>query len=187
MSDLFHEDVPNEWREQVWDVMRRCPQHRFFMLTKRYRRMRYWAVSRDASVLPNVAIGVSIETQAWAEKRIPALLETPAAMRFVSVEPCLSPVSLALMRLGRLDALAGDAKTRTGEIYAGGHGLDWVIAGCESGPGRRTTCLDWFRTLRDECIHSNVPFFLKQMDVGGKLRHMPRLDGRVWDQRPEGW
>lgn len=63
-------------------------------------------------------------------------------------------------------------------------GIDWLICGCESGPGRRPTDPDWIRALRDQCVNAGVPFFLKQMEVDGKLVKMPELDGRVWDQMP---
>lgn len=95
--------------------------------------------------LPNVWLGVSVESQKWADVRIPKLLETPAAVRFLSCEPLLGPVNLAGL-------LQGDARV----------GIDWVIVGGESGPGARPMHPDWARSLRDQCVAAGVPFFFKQ-------------------------
>jgi protein gp37 len=102
--------------------------------------------------LPNVWLGVSVEHQAAADERIPLLLETPAAVRFLSCEPLLGPIDLrrwTLAEHGRRDIGAAP-------------GLSWVIAGCESGPGARPADVAWFRSLRDQCAAAGVPFFLKQ-------------------------
>lgn len=151
--------------------------------------------------LPNVHIGVTTENQAMADERIGALLQVPAAVRFVSVEPMLGPVDLTAFlpyelftckRCGE-EFSAGEADHNGHHAYCGGEpdpqghteGLDWVIAGSESGPGRRPAELDWFRSLHGQCQAARVPFFLKQVDVGGKLEHSPELDGRQWREFPE--
>lgn len=115
--------------------------------------------------LPNVWLGVTAENQGTANKRISILRQTPAAMRFVSVEPMLEPVKLGLAK--------------------GLPGLDWVICGEESGPNARHVGDGPIRDLKNQCVAAGVPFMLKQMWIGGKLVKMPELDGRVWDQRPE--
>jgi protein gp37 len=128
--------------------------------------------------LPNVWIGVSVENQAAADERIPDLLATPAAVRFLSCEPLIGPVDLDM---GRCDdpyhgesewGLADDDATpwcnECDEERSFGHwlraedGIDWVIAGCESGPGARQCDVDWMRSIRDQCTAESVPFFLKQ-------------------------
>jgi protein gp37 len=106
--------------------------------------------------LPNVWLGVSVENQAAADERIPLLLETPAALRFLSCEPLLGPVNVCAVP---------DGKTRLAEFSARNTPLgdiDWVIAGCESGRGARPAQVDWYRALRDQCAAAGVPFFLKQ-------------------------
>ena len=165
MSDLFHDSIPDEYIARVWQVMGAAPQHTYQILTKRHARMRSW-VSRwlsgeiaepyDArpaplppparSVLDCVWLGVSAENQQWADIRIPALLDTPAAVRFVSAEPLL----------GRID-LTGLLVTAGGSEQ-----VDWVIVGGESGPGARPMHPDWARLLRDQCGDAGIAFFFKQ-------------------------
>lgn len=116
------------------------------------------AITGDATPgwpLPNVHLGVSVENQAAADERIPELLRTPAAVRFLSCEPLLGDLNLALW----LGSTAAD----------GGHvpGIDWVITGCESGPGARGAESAWYRSLRDQCEEAGVPFFLKQATEEG--------------------
>jgi protein gp37 len=172
MGDLFHEDVPRRWQVLVWRRMISCPQHTFMVLTKRPERMREFV--RDSLLfpvfpnrpLPNVWLGVTAENQAMAEERVPVLLSIPAAVRFVSCEPCLGPVKLDNPSAPLL------------------RGLQWVIAGGESGPKRRPSDPEWFRSLRDQCAAAGVPFFLKQMEVDGRVVKMPELDGVVHDARP---
>jgi protein gp37 len=114
--------------------------------------------------LPNVWLGVSVEDQATADERIPVLLETPAAIRFVSYEPALGPINLRRVVLHApiyLDALGGwRFQEEGGDIDT--RRLDWVIAGSESGPGARPAELDWFRSVRDQCAAAAVPYFFKQ-------------------------
>ena len=178
MSDLFHEDVPTTFIAAVFDVMARTPQHTYQVLTKRHARLR--SLGRGATFgegwpLPNVWLGVSVENQQWADIRIPALLETPAAVRFLSCEPLLGPVDLIgqggdLVGAG-IYALPDPPEHDDGEPVCIDHGaeqcrrcrfVDWVIAGGESGPGARPMHPDWVRSLRDQCEGARVPFFFKQ-------------------------
>ena len=187
MSDLFHEDLPDEFIDKVFGVMALCPQHTFQVLTKRPNRMREWMekerkrvavveclaelyvghpelaerwpfdVQRATGVglrgwpLPNVWLGVSVEDQKRAAERIPLLLTTPAAVRWISAEPLLGPVSLEPQRvpydLGQLPD----------------YDLDWVVVGGESGPQARDMDVAWARSLREECRDLNIAFFMKQM------------------------
>jgi protein gp37 len=169
MSDLFHEDVPDDFIRAVWCTMFDTPQHTYQILTKRPRRMLEYLLPRlsiggiIAKPLDNVWLGVSVEDQARADERIPLLLQTPAAVRWISAEPLIGPVDLTRLVGGQLDALAGDRKTSAGEIFAGGHGLDWVVVGGESGPGARPFYIEWARSLRDQCRAAGVPYFLKQL------------------------
>jgi protein gp37 len=224
MSDLFHADVPDEFIARVWAVMAATPQHTYQVLTKRHGRMRsllnrgtvgtagffddveqamaeFTHAEPSGWPLPNVWLGCSVEDQKRADLRIPALLETPAAVRFLSCEPLLGPVSLARpdgevnqgFRGGRCGAAPGSCGDNTCRT-----GIDWVIAGGESGPGARPMHPDWARSLRDQCTAAGVPFFFKQWGEWvhrkdsvelvrvGKKQAGRELDGRVWDEYPAG-
>jgi protein gp37 len=164
MSDLFHDDIPARYIFEVLDVIRKCPQHIFQVLTKRPERMRdIFKMIDPICQYKNLWLGVTAENQEQTDKRIPVLSQTPAEIRFVSVEPMLGPVDLSRHLM-----------------Y-----LDWVICGSESGPGRRPTEISWIRSLRDQCVSAGVSFFLKQMDVDGQLVKMPELEGKTWAQFPQ--
>lgn len=162
MSDLFHDQVSDDYIARVFAVMAQASQHTFQILTKRHARMRSllrkWApitgtppwVHTGPWPLPNVWLGVSVENQQWADIRIPALLDTPAAVRWISAEPLLGPVVLH-------DHWIGADPYRHDEPR-----LDWVVTGGESGPGARPMHPDWARSLRDQCEAADVPFFMKQ-------------------------
>lgn len=119
----------------------------------------------------NIWLGVSVENQQWADTRIPALLDTPAAVRFLSCEPLLGPVDLASSGYLSPDEFA--------------RGIGWVIVGAESGRGARPMNEQWARTIKDQCQATDTAFFLKQYAVNGRKVHLPELDGRVWDEFPE--
>ena len=177
MSDLFHDDVRDDYIARVWAVMALAPQHTFQVLTKRHGRMRSLLNSADfyglvrAALhllhdvpeleafgterfpLPNVWMGVSVEDQQWADIRVPALLDTPAAVRFLSCEPLLGPVDLAphMPEVPYWDS-------REAEDW----GIHWVIAGGESGRRARPMQAEWARSLRDQCADTGTAFFMKQ-------------------------
>ena len=158
MSDLFHPSVPVSFIEAVFAVMNRASRHTFQILTKRPDRVaRLDALARWT---PNIWLGVSIESERWLGRR-ELLLTTGAQTKFLSLEPLLGP-------LPGLD-LAG---------------IDWVIAGGESGPGARPMQAEWVRGIRDACVRSNVPFFFKQWGGVFKKRTGRMLDGQTWDQMP---
>ena len=212
MSDLFHEDVPNDFIASVFGAMALSQQHTFMILTKRPKRATDWfqdigGTTRRAWVLlsaarlinadrikfpdwplPNVWLGVSVEDQATADERIPLLCQTPAAVRFVSYEPALGPVDFASIN-GALSSWF-----RNGDIDVVDEGrLHWIIMGGESGPGARPMHPDWARSVRDQCQAAGVPFFFKQWGgptkqkivIDGKLVVHRMLDGCVWDEFPE--
>jgi protein gp37 len=157
LSDLFHDAIPDEFIAKVFAVMAQTSRHLYVILTKRHARMRSLLssaafielvqreVPADGWPLRNVILGVSVENQKWADIRIPALLETPAAVRCASAEPLL----------GQLDL---DRWLRPSP----GCGLGWVICGGESGHGARPMHPDWPRSLRDQCTAAGVSFFFKQ-------------------------
>ncbi|CAJ1003906.1 DUF5131 family protein [Brevibacillus aydinogluensis] len=172
MSDLFHEDVPEGFIGSVWDVMARTPRHTYQILTKRPERMQEllskwaddgWYWRREYGMwcgpltgpLPNVWLGVSVENQKAADERIPLLLQTPAAVRFLSCEPLLGPVDLEFTAQFEHPDNEGYGVTAI-------KGIDWVIVGGESGPNARPMHPEWVRGLRDQCEDYGVPFFFKQ-------------------------
>jgi protein gp37 len=158
MGDLFHRDVPIEFIQSVFDVMRSARQHTFQILTKRARRLAL--IGRKLDWPSNVWMGVSVESQDY-KWRIDCLREVGAAVRFISFEPLLDSVSGV-----ELD------------------GIHWAIVGGESGPGARPMCAEWARDIRDQCLAAGVPFFFKQWG-GVRRRESGRvLDGRVWDEYP---
>lgn len=249
MSDLFHEAVPNKFIDQVFAAMALAPHHTFQVLTKRPERMlEYMRASDRAEAvghaetmlyekaprtkgyfgpthrhelwpLPNVWLGVSVEDQAAADERIPLLLNTPAAVRWISAEPLLGPIDL-----------------RWGGLRPDRPRLDWVVVGGESGSGARPMHPAWARSLRDQCVAAGVPYLFKQwgewapgnayaaadlyprdrtriksgfftynddwicndkvgrganpfrqtMDRIGKKAAGRELDGRTWDEYPQG-
>lgn len=158
MSDLFHELVPLAFVKQVFEVMEGTERHTFQILTKRAERL-----AELAQHLPwpeNVWMGVSVENMRWAS-RADYLRIVPAAVKFISAEPLLGP----------LDTLDLD-------------GIDWLIAGGESGPGHRPMHAEWVRTLRDRCEDEEVPFFFKQWGGRSSKAGGRTLDGRVYSEMP---
>ena len=161
MSDLFHEKVPLEFIEEVFEVMRHASQHRFQVLTKRSERLAELAPRLDWA--PNIWMGVSVESQKWVQ-RIDDLRATPAAVKFISFEPLLGPVT-------DLNLTA----------------IDWAIVGGESGPGARPMMKEWATQIRDRCIKDAVPFFFKQWGGTRKKQNGRQLEGEDWSQMPKSW
>lgn len=199
LSDLFHEDVPDDFIDQVFAVMAWAHWHTFQVLTKRPARMREYLTTGNRLALienarcdlcvreggpcgfpgddcglladtvlplPNVWLGVSVEDQAAADERIPLLLQTPAAVRFLSCEPLLGPVDLWSARYPGRDGGAGK-----GSAFAWGRGVQWVIVGGESGSRHRPLNHEWACSQRDQCRAAGVAFFGKQ--DSGRTSHVP--------------
>ncbi|MCK9519296.1 MAG: phage Gp37/Gp68 family protein [Dehalococcoidia bacterium] len=180
-NDLFHEDVPFKFINEVFAIMNLCRQHTFLTLTKRPDRMIVYfeydrkqtedlkissGIDIDYEPLPNIWLGVTAENQQRADERIPILLQIPAAVRFVSVEPMLGPVHL---KLGPYPPCKHRGCYHHISHPCEGCGrkqgilpVDWIICGGESGPGARPMHPDWVRSLRDQCQAAGVPFFFKQ-------------------------
>jgi protein gp37 len=158
MSDLFHESVPIEYIELVFDVMRRAHWHRFQVLTKRSEQLAELAPQLPWE--PHIWMGVSVESARY-RGRIDELRRTGARIKFLSLEPLLGP-------LPELDL----------------RGIHWVIVGGESGPGARPMKPAWARDLRDQCRRTRVPFFFKQWGGTNKKLTGRVLDGRTWDEMP---
>lgn len=192
MGDLFHEDVPDEWIDRAFAVMAICDRHTFQILTKRSSRMKVYlsdpdmpkrvaaeagstmadgdtwlsVLSKQRWPLHNVWLGVSAERQIEADERIPDLLATPAAVRFVSAEPLLGPIDFTqgIYHDAVGISMRGYLKNRdeSDDFHFHAPKLDWIIAGGESGPGARPMHPDWALSIRDQCAASGTPFFFKQ-------------------------
>lgn len=215
MSDLFHEDVPDAFIDRVFAVMALAPQHTFQILTKRAERMRDYMtkenysrlahVAKAAHVmvggnrvglwpLPNVWLGVSVENQRLADERIPLLLQTPAAVRFISAEPLLGAVDVEPFL--QYEPFHEHYKMTLGASEW--RGLDWVIVGGESGAEARPFAEEWARSIVNQCRAASVPVFVKQLGsnphslyvtnnegvyiggVGGRLRDSHGGDPSEW-------
>jgi len=205
MSDLFHPDVPDEFISKVWGTMSLTPRHSYQILTKRPERMaqvvplladEHRPPSGYNWPLSNIWLMTSAEDQPTLDERLVHLINTPAAVWGVSLEPLLGPIDF------------GD------DFWESGNRLDWVVVGGESGPKARPMHPDWVRSVRDQCVAAGVPFLFKQwgacilgstwksdfiprgtsrfLDEGGtewmrvgKKAAGRELDGRVWDQYPQ--
>lgn len=213
MGDLFHDDVPTWMRFEVLDIVLQAKQHTFLILTKRPANMKeyfdwyYTKCGRTTETIKNLWLGVTAENQQAADERIPLLLQTPAAVRFVSCEPLLELVDLGQYLISSQNFFFNDVPERPN--------LDWVIVGGETGPNARPMHPYWVMSLRDQCQAAGVPFFLKSWGewlpnaqeyncspggndfeqrhvlVGdvmmcrvGKKRAGRLLDGRTWDEIP---
>ena len=200
MGDLFHEDVPSEFIRKVWIIMIEARQHTFQVLTKRPDRMAEFLKTHapvramtgetyGKDFLPkNIWLGVTAENQEEADKRIPILLDTPAAVRFVSVEPMLEAINLTNIdcsgyyenmksdcdRYVSVDSLSGIyslSATDLEHVSGKGFGLNWVIVGGETGANARPMHPDWVRSIKEQCKEEKVPFFFKQW---GEFNTLPQ-------------
>lgn len=256
MSDLFHENVKDEWIDKIFAVIALRPQHTFQILTKRPERMaayfsekwqpapaqnigrfhipaesvgedRRCQISRAVDdlvtdhklvdleddnswtsegglkvlrfpwPLPNVWLGTSIENQKTADERIPHLLQTPAAVRFLSVEPLLEAVDLEIFPTHKCNGVDGGERHGNANkcnicgrfSTAKREGIDWVIVGGESGPGARPMHPDWARSIRDQCIAAGVKFFFKQWGAWTPERpeHYHRVSGKRYSSESFCW
>lgn len=225
MSDLFHEDVPFETIDKIFAVMALAQHHTFQILTKRADRMREYFIGFDTSRIepralrlanspcaghvveewfddnfPNVWLGVSVEDQESAEMRIPHLLATRAAVRFLSCEPLLGPVDFSEIGNAIFNRERSIRKLMYGPTACNYEQadsmiaypeIDWVIVGGESGPNARPMDPNWARLVRDQCQASGVPFFFKQWGEYnkegqrvGKKAAGRLLDSREWNEMP---
>jgi len=231
-GDAWHESVPVEWIDRELAVAALTPHHRHLFLTKRSTHMRRYF--EDPSTperildqckdlgglprrwqwpLPNVWLGVSVEDQARAEERIPDLLDTPAALRWLSCEPLLGPVDLTFLKTGLFKgagSLEGRTVQRITNCLSRADGIKWAVVGGESGHGARPMHPAWPVSLLDQCEEAGIPFLFKQWgeysahDMGtedprsialdpdhveytrvGKTRAGRRLHGRLHDGYPE--
>jgi protein gp37 len=159
MSDLFHEDVPLDYIQQVFDVMNRANWHQYQVLTKRAERVH--KLSPQLKWASHIWMGVSVENEKYLD-RIDHLRKTSAHVKFLSLEPLLGPLHNMNLR-----------------------GIDWAIVGGESGPGARPIDPAWVTDIRDQCVRAGVAFFFKQWGGVQKKKTGRILEGRTWNEMPE--
>ncbi len=159
MSDLFHEDAPLDYIQQVFEVMNQANWHQFQVLTKRAERVQ--ELSHHLKWAPHIWMGVSVENAKYFD-RIDHLRKTGAHVKFLSLEPLLGPLHKMNLR-----------------------GIDWAIVGGESGPGARRVDPAWVTDIRDQCLTAGVAFFFKQWGGVQKKKTGRILEGRTWDQMPK--
>ncbi len=189
-SDFFIEEADFFWRPEAWEVIRKTPHHTYQILTKRPERIMQGADKAELpwgsweEPWPNVWIGVSVENQRMADLRVSLLLQVPAAVRFLSIEPLLGPVDLSNWL--PIYPLSMPKENMPPHV-------SWVIVGGESGDKKagvkaRPLNLDYVRSIRDQCVAADVPFFFKQYsgDSLAEVKAKGRLlDDREWNQMPE--
>jgi len=201
MADLFDPGIPASFIDRVFAVMAAAPRHTFLLLTKRPDRMAQYK-ERRGKPLSNVWRGTSVLTQADADKRIPDLLACPAAVHWVSYEPAIEYVTFTKVICetagcgwtGDVGDLACDVdecgaldtccpRCAGAKVYDR-LPVDWLVMGAESGPGARPCKPNWARSVRDQCAAAGVPFYLKAMEIDGKMVSLPYLDGRQHKEMP---
>ncbi len=209
LADVFDAEVSQDWKNQLFSIIESinqvCGYLEWLLLTKRIENVNYMMPRNWLEDPPSfIRLGVTAENQEMADYRIPKLLKVWSGKNFVSVEPMLGSVNLTRIRWAKISVDVADYRrlgvpapdemwslrdalySHPGDEYNKPlHGIDWVIAGSESGPKARPFDPDWARSLRNQCQAADIPFFLKQTPINGKLTHMPELDGRVWNQMPE--
>ncbi len=158
MSDLFHDDVPTTFIQEVFSIMNKCPQHIFQVLTKRAKRLE--DISQQLKWSPNIWMGVTVENKK-VFNRIGHLRNSGAHIKFLSMEPLLEKIPTINLK-----------------------DIDWMIVGGESGPGARSIKEDWVKDLRDQCLYNKVAFFFKQWGGVNKKKAGRLLESKIWDQSP---
>lgn len=185
MGDLFHDNVNVHFIDRVWATMRIAPKHTFMVLTKRPENiLKYYRIRKEHEGFfesENIWIGVTAENQKTAEERIPILLDIPAAIRFVSIEPMLEDMNIMKWLYPGISYYENE---RTGEKseYSKLAKLDWVICGAETGPGKRWMETEWAISLQLQCEKANIPFFFKKSSWSYDNH---KLGGKIYEQFPE--
>jgi protein gp37 len=185
LADVFDEEAPIDARRRLWRVIADTSEWLdWLLLTKRPERINR---TLDADAIPGdflmqCWVGTTVENQGFADRRIPELKRVRAGVRFLSAEPLLDRISMHdHFERGYMH---GRGRKERHSMLPGCCGIDWVIAGAESGPGARPMDERWVRSLRDECVEAGVKFFYKQRIEDGRKVELPELDGKVWDEVP---
>jgi len=180
MTDLGYAfDIGTPGLHDTWQAMKVAGEagHTIIVLTKRPDHLGSWIrqemAQDDLGAPPSwLWVLVSVWDQESSDRLVPELLDVPAGLHGVSCEPLLGPIDLLFSAFSGSESLSAMG------------GIKWVIAGCESGPGRRQSKVDWFRVISQHCAIADIPFFLKQAEIGGRLVKMPKLEGRQRSEIP---
>ena len=180
MGDFFHPQVPLEFQARMLNVMVKCPQHIFIILTKRHKQLAIFneVCGWSAESYPNIWLLLSAENQQTLDERIVELLKVDAVVRGLSLEPML----------GLVDIEEAIYKSELRLPESDGWGINWVICGGETGPGARKMLGEWAIPIKEQCISAGVPFFFKGWGTANTKKIMPTyrlLDGKEWSQVPE--
>lgn len=189
LADVFDNQVPPEWRVDLWELIRATPHLDWLLLTKRPKNIAGMLPADWGEGYANVWLGTTVENQTEADRRIPHLLGVPAVVHFLSCEPLLGPVSLRwLSAFPESHPYRAQKPSGSTDHLDGLRRIGWVIAGGESGVGFRPADREWFRSLRDQCAEAGVPFLFKQWSGPGQrtIKAMGReLDGVVHNGYPK--
>ena len=161
MSDLFHNEITDDFLVRIWETMLEADHHIYMILTKRVNRMKYKIRTLSLQTRRHIWLGCSVENQTLADGRIPTLVSIDTPIKFLSCEPLLGPLNLSLWLPN----------------------IQWVITGGESGRKPRRAAYDWFRGIRDQCVAADVAYLHKQGNPRGKNKDR-ELDGRTWNEVP---
>ncbi len=188
LADVFDANTPDQWRYDLFDLILDTEEIgglEWLLLTKRPENIS--KMFGDMQCVTNVRMGVTAENQEMANLRIPELLNAWDGKNFVSYEPALEEVNFRFYLNGCPEL--SDIRQGFDDIDSAWiqttRPIEWIICGSESGTNTRPFDIDWAQSVRDQCQSFNIPFFLKQMPVNGKLTILPELDGKVWNQFPE--
>lgn len=209
LADVFDNAVPEDWRADLWDLIRECDQLQWLLLTKRPQNIAKTLPPDWGDGWQQAWLGTTVEDQKRADQNVPALLNIPAAQRFLSCEPLLGSINLARVSLGVSDATFAPGvvpdgvnnveftlNTLKGAPKTGIPAIDWVIVGGESGKNARPMHPEWARLIRYQCDHADVPFHFKQWgewvhvddlvetNKGDDVAIIIRLDGTEWSYEP---
>lgn len=187
LADVFdnHKSIKQEWRDDMWRMIRECPNLDFLLLTKRPQNIQRFIPDDWGDSYPNVWLGTTVENQEEADRRIPYLIDIPAKVRFLSCEPLVGALNLSEFLC--VDLINLSVEPHWTEKNYQVSKLHWVITGGESGPKYRPADPDWFRSLRDQCKAADVPFLFKQWEgkTQTQIKALGReLDGVVHDAYP---
>ena len=202
LADVFDNDVPEEWRADLFGVIKRTPHLDWLLLTKRIGNV--WRLTQRAmwnsgshpgmhhSLPANVWLGATVVNQEEADRDIPKLLAAPARVLFLSCEPLLGPVSLRWLTIWSQDGRSTALHPSHGTDHLDGlRALDWIIVGGESGPGARPFTLGWGKDIVRQCQEAHVPVFVKQVGSrpvnreGERCPHILDRKGKVMEEWPE--
>lgn len=187
LADVFDENVYEHWRASLWELIKQTENIgglEWLILTKRPENITTDHMQLYVPHLQNVRMGITCENQEMFDLRVPILLGAWKGKNFISYEPALSEIRIHNIKGSEFTDIIGNKHNHTISALDKPSVIHWIIAGCESGTNARECRKDWIRVMRDQCQYADIPFFLKQLNIDGKLVKEPFLDGRQWLEFP---